>query len=167
MNKQVHLTTALALAVLSSFGGEAVAQGLGAGAGLDVETVPSQRIRGQRVFSAKFLCTIPTNPLILPPGPLVPGIYRTAINIHNPDPVRPVKFTKKALLTPGPVGEPIPETLGPNAGFELDCENIQGLAGVACIPEGCFLKGFVVITTEGPLDVVGVYTFKNVEAAGP
>jgi hypothetical protein len=47
---------------------------------------------------------------------------------------------------------------GPNEEFDLDCEYIQGLAGAVCIPKGCFLKGFVIITTKRPLDVVGAYT---------
>jgi hypothetical protein len=138
-----------------------------------VETISPTRIQEQRfVYSAKFLCgTIAhsANPQLPPKGqPLVPGTYLTAVNIHNPNPF-PVVFTKKALVTNpqgqprGKIGRPVEEKLEPNEGLELDCDNIARLLEMQPALPDSFLKGFVVITTPAQeLDVVAVYTLKNV-----
>jgi len=121
---------------------------------------------------------------------LVPGTYLTAVNIHNPN-ARPVQFRKKVVVTlpernkdRGPVSRAVVEGLGSNQGLEVDCQDVLGLlftpTGQAAPPNlrTAFLKGFVVIEQEirtlregneapspfdVPMDVVGVYTLKNVE----
>ena len=168
---------------------------VGVGSSLDVVPVTPKRIVGAGkvgskddpdhnitlVHSAKFLCgTIPhgTDPQ-LPlddASPLVPGTYLTAINIHNPNPGT-IDFTKKALETKpqgvkrGAIGQPVNETLIADGGLELDCTNIMQLifgAEATFIPTQDLSKGFVVITTfNKQLDVVGVYTSKNVVIAPP
>ncbi len=72
---------------------------------------------------------------------LVPGTYPTAINIHNPNPsltTVPIalKFKKKALITEperttarGTVSDFKDETLLPDQGLEVDCEDIKSLLG--------------------------------------
>ncbi len=142
----------------------------GVGAGLDIETVEPKRIQGLGlVYSAKFLCGtiphLPTNPQEPAAGfPLAPGSYRTAVNIHNPNNVE-VRFRKKALITNpqgqprGRIGQLVPENLKPDEGLEVDCDNIKQLLGN---PDLVFIKGFVVVITTRPLDVVAVYTLKNV-----
>jgi hypothetical protein len=166
----------IGMAVSFAFLAEARAQGiaLGVGASLDVETITPKRIFLRSVYSVKFLCgTIPegASPEVPAPGfPLVPGTYLTAINIHNPNPgisatvPIPLTFRKKALIT-NPQGQPRgrvsqfqQETLKFNEGLEVDCENIRELLNAG---EG-FLKGFVVIDSPLQLDVVAIYTLKNV-----
>lgn len=109
----------------------------GVGVSLEVETIEPKLIDKQYVYSAKFLCgKIPHN--LLDPQepargfPLVPGTYRTAINIHNPN-LNETKFLKLALTTNpqgqprGKAGAPVAEVLGPNEGLEVDCDNIEEL----------------------------------------
>jgi len=180
----------IALMVSVAFGGEAVAQGVGVS--LDVETITPQRIvprgvaatvapRPVQVFSAKFLCgTINPAAATFPQlgEPLVPGTYLTAINIHNPN-FTAVTFRKKAVETksqreeakePGRIGKFVTEELRPDGGIEVDClditrELLPPLAGTSFDLANDFIKGFLVIETgdSTPLDVVGVYTLKNVE----
>ncbi len=125
---------------------------------------------------------------------LVPGTYLTAINIHNPTSAT-IQVAKKALETvpqrelPDAVEErpPLPrrveEVLRANEGVEVDCVDIlqllalrQPTGDVIATPifsvqqlvdtlQTNFVKGFVVLESELPLDVVGVYSFKNVEYA--
>lgn len=179
------ITVVVSLGVAGAAFGQLASGGVGVGVSLDVETIVPKRIGGPGAstlrgtfttavaptvvlsYSAKFLCgSIP------PAGhpelgfPLAPGTYMTAINLHNPHPFG-VKFRKKALITnpqgepPGRVGHHVDEGLEPNHGLEVDCKNIAALLGADVTG---FLKGFVVITTPHELDVVGVYTLKNVEA---
>lgn len=164
--------------VLFVFASEVIAQdGIGVGVSLDVEKIDGQRVpRVGQVFSAKFLCgTIDRGDAPQAPPAvarfLTPGTYLTAVNIHNPN-ISAMTFEKKALITNpqdeprGKVSKSVTETLGPNEGLEIDCKNIirDLLQLLDFSPSGPFFKGFVVITTNRifPLDVVGVYTVKNV-----
>jgi hypothetical protein len=132
-----------------------------------------------RVYSAKFLCgeLRPSEP---GEGPVAPGRYTTAINVHNPN-GEPVRFRKKAiLLYDGSRGEPTEErptrparpdhqvlaALEPNWGLEIDAADIRdellgGAHGEKVPPPGTFIKGWVVIEVFAPaceIDVVAVYT---------
>jgi hypothetical protein len=109
----------------------------GVGVSLEVETVVPKKIDRHYVYSAKFLCGRIPHSLLDPQEPplefsLVPGTYRTAINIHNPNPSE-VSFTKMALSTNrqglprGVAGSPVEEHLGPNEGLEIDCQDVEGL----------------------------------------
>jgi hypothetical protein len=129
------------------------------------------------VYAAKFLCgqlaSTKTG------GPVEPGSYSTAINVHNPHGVR-VAIRKKAILlydaskpedalerpTPPVHGEcPTIKELGPDYGLEIDCPDIRNVL-LATSPNQpgpqapTFIKGWVVIETlaDMPLDVVAVYT---------
>jgi hypothetical protein len=110
--------------------------------------------------SAKFLCGSVTTS----DGPVVPGDYQTAINVHNFT-AGSVGFYKKAvealeesLIQPEP-STWVTASLGPDEAFEIDCaEIIEWLYPQGGAP--AFLKGYVVISYEGAapvLDVVGVY----------
>jgi hypothetical protein len=87
------------------------------------------------------------------------GVYRTAINIHNPYDFlqRPVCWK---VLSPTPDGVPTPPgpwqraELPPDWGMEINCRRISELAGG--IP-----TGFVVIRSPNELDVVAVYTVER------
>jgi hypothetical protein len=129
------------------------------------------------VYAAKFLCGD------LKPsereGPVEPGSYATAINVHNPH-AHPVAIRKKAVLlynderpeeaverpTPPVQGErTVVEELGPDWGLEIDCNDIRQVllrdaAGQPGPRAPVFIKGWVVVETmtDVPLDVVAVYT---------
>jgi len=133
------------------------------------------------VYAAKFICgTMPE----LPPtreGPVEPGSYATAINVHNPNPREPVVFTKKAVLlfnvnevekeenyeTPKAPWERSyrREQLGPDYGMEIDGRDIRELLTGQAPAAPVFIKGWVVIESPLPLDVVAVYTVRAPDEA--
>jgi hypothetical protein len=134
------------------------------------------------VYAAKFICgsfgsaqTPPTAE-----GPVEPGNYATAINIHNPHPDNTVSFTKKAVLLFSVIEKDVgPETprhpslpvvqaeLPPDWGMEIDGPDIRDVLLHQGPPAPAFIKGWVVIESpEFPLDVVAVYTVQALGAAG-
>jgi len=128
------------------------------------------------VYAAKFICgsmSQPTQPT--EEGPVEPGSYATAINIHNPDPRAAVSFAKKAVLlfsdteaqkgegfeVPKPPSERREAQLGPDYGMEIDGRDIrQELLKGQAPPAPVFIKGWVVIESPLPLDVVAIYTVR-------
>ena len=108
-------------------------------------------------YSVKFVCGCAGDDCKC--GPVAPGKYFTAINIHNPSD-KLVKFRKKVAVAlpgeqPGHVSKFTSNALGGDEALEIDCPDIYRLAG---LPKGCFLKGFLVIQSLTELDVVAVYT---------
>jgi hypothetical protein len=103
-------------------------------------------------YAAKFVCG-------KSPGRVVaPGVYFTAVNVHNPTD-RAIGFRVKVAvampgLKPGPVSKLIDAKLGPDEALEIDCPDISKLAETGAD----FLKGFVVLESGVELDVVSVYT---------
>jgi hypothetical protein len=109
------------------------------------------------IYSAKYVCAPdlgPTEPA------LVPGIYKTAINVRNfLD--QEVKLTKKVVVSRGqddprgPISERETVTLKPDEAIDIDCPDIVKLLKNqrALSP-----KGFVVIESPVELEVVAVYT---------
>jgi hypothetical protein len=103
-------------------------------------------------YAVKFVCGKSDGEVV------APGVYFTAINVHNPA-YRDVRFRVKVAvalphLKPGPVS-PFHDTgLGPDEALEIDNQDIFKLAGI----DPGFLKGFVVIESQHELDVVAVYT---------
>lgn len=91
--------------------------------------------------------------------PVAPGLYFTAINIHNPGKCRAARFRWKVavagVLEAGPVSA-YQRTLllEPDRAVEIDCPQIQG----AFSPSPAFVKGYVVIESDVELDVVAVYS---------
>jgi hypothetical protein len=137
------------------------------------------------VYAVKFLCgEAKPNPKL--EGPVQPGLYSTAINVHNPH-RSAVSFLKKAVLLydgrkpeealerptpPVRTEKPVVVELAPDWGLEIDCHDIRqvllgGPAGNAP-PPPVFIKGWVVIETfvDLPLDVVAVYTSEAIGAPG-
>lgn len=89
---------------------------------------------------------------------VAPGTYYTAINVHNPNPDS-VPLRKKVALTapgekPGLVYPFSNNILVPDQAFEIDCADIIRHSDSTLT----FAKGFVVIQSRAPLDVVAVYT---------
>ncbi|MEE9398064.1 MAG: CARDB domain-containing protein [Methylococcales bacterium] len=108
-------------------------------------------------YSVKFVCG--TSSCDCGSGPVAPGSYFTAINILNPTDQK-MRFRKKiAVALPGErTGHVTPFTfnnLGPCEALEIDCADIHQRIG---LPDGCFLKGFVIIQSLVELDVVAVYS---------
>ena len=153
--------------------------------------VPVAAGRTTDVYAVKFLCgeyqpqADPTGRVR--EGPVKPGNYQTAINIHNPNP-RTVKFVKKAVLmfdstpstdpppsdefeVPMPPGHKVTAALEPDWGMEIDCPDIRTVLLGPEVPGDplpqpppFFIKGWVVIevpSTPGKgtkiLDVVAAY----------
>jgi hypothetical protein len=103
-------------------------------------------------YAAKFVCGKPGA------DELAPGVYFTAINVHNPTD-RDVELRKKIAVAgrreePGPVSEFFDARLGPDQALEIDCPDIREHARVG----DDFLKGFVVLESDVELDVIAVYT---------
>lgn len=133
------------------------------------------------VYSAKFLC----GPALGKEG-VQPGSYSTAINIHNPN-NGPVYLYKKAVIAKredeprGKISDFHRVILQADEAIEVDCIDIISLLGpeqeveltapsqqtqtilqtTAVSPVSSlirFIKGFVIIYSTAPLDVVAVYT---------
>ncbi len=108
-------------------------------------------------YATKFICGKSAGEVV------APGIYFTAVNVHNPTHTKIPFRVKMAVafpgLKPGPVSEFHDAEVGPDEALEIDCPDIFN-------PEifkhaeakADFLKGFVVIESKVELDVVAVYT---------
>ncbi len=87
---------------------------------------------------------------------LAKGKYHTAINIHNPS-YQAVFFRKKFAVAlpgkPGKVTKFFDAELGSDQALEIDCPEIMKFTKVKK-----FVKGFAVIESDFPLDIVAVYT---------
>jgi hypothetical protein len=129
------------------------------------------------VYAAKFLCgefgRESTGPEKVE-GPVKPGNYATAINLHNPHPSKSIFFRKKAVLLfagskpdpsqelerPLPPGPIISAELRPDWGMEIDGLDIRKRLLPNAPEAPVFIKGWVVLETFAPwpLDVEAVYT---------
>jgi hypothetical protein len=106
-------------------------------------------------YAVKFICGKSDGEVV------APGVYYTAINIHNPTNTA-ISFRKKFALAlpaekPGPRTDFIGTELGPDLALEIDCPDIVRHLRAAHI-DGHFFKGFAVIQSKVELDVVAVYT---------
>jgi len=128
----------------------------------------AQTIRAEFQYAAKVTCSLLGT---FADGALVNGIYRTIVNVHNPRDGR-VRFARKVALA-----EPVctapgefsvtpfkTATLEPDGAVTIDCGNI---AGFFCPIDGiCVdftaIDGFLVINSPVELDVVAVYTARQV-----
>lgn len=104
-------------------------------------------------YSVKFVCGKCEGKI------LARGHYFTAINVHNPSrkPIKIHKVISTALPgeMPGHVVDAGWSELGPLESFEIDCPDVHRHARLM---PGCLAKGFVILTSRTPLEVVAVYT---------
>jgi len=144
--------------------------GVGVGLSLDVETISPKQIGGSFVYSVKFLCgrirggTTAESPAA--GFPLSPGFYATAINIHNPQTAvaGPLGLTVASTFIGPGLGATFPVVnLATDEAIEFDCNDF---AQFPPEPER-FAKGFVVIRSNVDINVVAVYTVKNVRCPVP
>lgn len=110
-------------------------------------------------YTAKYVCGLSQDPTTK--SPVLPGTYRTSINVHNPQ-ASNVTIMKKAVQSSREMENPIPPgklrsyTIRPDYSFEIDCEDVYLIGGV---PSGTlFSEGFVVIQSPRQIDVKAVYT---------
>ncbi|MBI5560517.1 MAG: hypothetical protein HY883_04520 [Deltaproteobacteria bacterium] len=123
-------------------------------------------------YAAKFVCGETGE------AEVVKGMYKTAVNIHNPNSsTNGLLFYKKAVLalperntTHGAISSVVDETLLYDEAMEVDCTDIRSLfpAGTA-LPK--HIEGFLVIMVPGTpdnngslwnaLDVVAKYTARH------
>jgi hypothetical protein len=101
-------------------------------------------------YAAKVVCGTSTGDI------LSSGVYRTAVNVHNPL-EREVRGKWKVAvaargLKSGPISQFKSFVLAADGALEIDC------AEVLKAVDAKFVKGFVVIESVTELDVVGVYT---------
>jgi len=90
---------------------------------------------------------------------LSPGRYYTAVNVHNPGRARAVLRKTISTALPGErVGRVVNAgraALEPYESFEIDCADLQDYLKLqGC----CFVKGFLVLESASPLEVVAVYS---------
>lgn len=102
-------------------------------------------------YAVKLLCVsdIPGTSLSSPS--VVPGVYQTAVNIHNPN-AEATRYRVKLV-----VSEPtrfIVEGLGPDHGTRWDCDRVTTAFG----PFIHGVEGFLVLESTLSLDVTAVYT---------
>lgn len=102
-------------------------------------------------YAAKVVCGTSAGDVV------APGVYFTAINVHNPSQTTVQFRWKVAVARPGaktgPVSKFFEARLGPDEALEIDCPDIMKR-----VRTKDFLKGFVVIESGLELDVVAVYT---------
>jgi hypothetical protein len=106
---------------------------------------------GSFQYAAKVVCGTSRGVVV------APGVYFTAVNVHNPSRTTIGLRWKVAVGLPGAKAGPVSgffdARLGPDEALEIDCPDITRHVKV----EG-LLKGFVVIESGLELDVVAVYT---------
>jgi hypothetical protein len=106
-------------------------------------------------YAAKFLCTSNIPGTSQTTSSLLPGVYQTVINIHNPND-KQVRFRKKiAVTTPPQISEFKKGSLKPDEAIKIDCSDITQDFGITFIHGA---EGFLVIESTMSLDVVAVYT---------
>ena len=102
-------------------------------------------------YAVKVICTADIPGTSQTSSSVLPGMYQTAVNIHNPS-MEMAHFRVKLV-----VAEPskfIEDTLKPNYATRWDCDRIT----VAFGPFIHGVEGFLVIESSHSLDVTAVYT---------
>jgi hypothetical protein len=108
-------------------------------------------------YAAKIVCGKPPELTRL-----VPQVYATAINVHNP--IDTLNFVRKKLELTSPPGHQIPgkvitialDTLAAEGALLTDCQDIAKRTGI-----GITFEGFVVLESPFSLDVTAVYTVQG------
>jgi hypothetical protein len=115
-------------------------------------------------YAAKLVCGKSEGEVV------APGVYYTAVNVHNPSYGGIALRVKVAVaspgLKPGPVSQFTTRDLGPDEALEIDCNDIFNPDIFKFDPplQLDFVKGFVVVESRFELDVVAVYTAAGVDA---
>ena len=147
-------------------------------------------------YAVKFACgefgkLIPASAASVPEGPVQPGNYQTAINVHNPSAGLPIAFNKKAVLSYAGIKstaqtqfelQRVPRddhaaNLAPDNGMLIDCQDIRAvlLKTPTFTPPAAptFIEGWVIIqepagpANQPPLDVTAMYTSHGYNCTPP
>jgi hypothetical protein len=110
-------------------------------------------------YTVKFVCGTFTRT----DGPVAPGTYYTAINVHSSRDSALCRETISIAL-PGRRSGPVVSLprgyyVGPGSSIEIDCDDIAKAINRKEYQWPLFHKGFVTIESTSELDVVAVYTF--------
>ena len=105
-------------------------------------------------YAAKIICTADIPGTAQTSPGLLPGVYETVINIHNPT-YKTVKFRMKVATSAGQVSKFISRALKADQATAVNCRQIVSDFGLFFIHGA---EGFLIIESEVSLDVTGVYT---------
>ncbi|MDV3310315.1 MAG: hypothetical protein LOY03_16020 [Cyclobacteriaceae bacterium] len=103
-------------------------------------------------YAVKFICTSHIPGTSQTTDAFLPGLYQTAVNIHNPQP-RKIKMRKK-IASPLGISKFLEGSLDSDAVERVTCRQVQDF-GITFIHG---FEGFLVIESSHSLDVVAVYT---------
>jgi len=115
------------------------------------EASPKREVAYRYQYAAKFLCTADIPGTSQTSGSVLPGVYETAVNIHNASKERARMRVKIVMAEPSKFVE---DVLAPNFGTRWDCGRIT----VAFGPFIHGVEGFLIIESTQSLDVTAVYT---------
>jgi len=104
-------------------------------------------------YAVKFLCTANIPGTSQTSTAVLPGVYQTAVDIHNPNP-QVVRLRKKLAMRSGQISPFLDGQLKPDEATSVDCSQVQSF-GTAFIHG---FEGFLVIESTLSLDLVAVYT---------
>jgi hypothetical protein len=116
------------------------------------KALKQQRTPYKFEYAVKFICTANIPGTSQTTNAFVPGIYQTAVNIHNPQ-TKAIKFRKK-IASPLGISKYFDDVLKPDEVKRITCSQIQDF-GITFIHG---FEGFLVIDSTLSLDVVAVYT---------
>ena len=111
-----------------------------------------QAVRYRFQYAAKFICTSNIPGTSQTSDAVLPGIYQTAVNIHNPQ-NRKARFRKK-IASPLGISKYFDGILEADGVTRVTCSQIQDF-GITFIHG---FEGFLVIESTDSLDVTAVYT---------
>ncbi len=103
-------------------------------------------------YAVKFICTANIPGTSQTTDALLPGVYQTVVNIHNPQ-NRKVKIRKK-IASPIGISKYFDDGLEADGVIRITCAQVQEF-GITFIHG---FEGFLVIESTYSLDVVAVYT---------
>lgn len=104
-------------------------------------------------YAAKVVCTADIPGTSQSSAALLPGVYETGVNIHNPH-NEGIKLRKKVAV-PGRITDFISGELEPDGVSRITCREMVQDFGVTFIHG---VEGYLVIESTHSLDVTAVYT---------
>ena len=110
------------------------------------------RTRYRFQYAVKFICTANIPGTSQTTDALLPGVYQSAVNIHNPQTIK-VRIRKK-IASPLGISKYFDDGLEPDGVMRITCAQIRDF-GITFIHG---FEGFLVIESTHSLDVVAVYT---------
>jgi len=116
------------------------------------KTIKATRVVYKFQYAAKFLCTSNIPGTSLKSDAVLPGEYKTAVNIHNPQ-IKGIRMRKKIASSIG-ISKYFESALEPDAVETVTCAQVPNF-GLVLIHG---FEGFLVIESTHSLDVVAVYT---------